>query len=450
MNEPTEENLPEPGVPGPGLPVPGLPVNGDDSTPVAAPDGSGPPRALLAFVAVAVAILAIGLMVWLANRGGEDSVATIAPPTNSTTSSPTTSTIETTTTTTSSTSTSSTSTSSTSTSSTSTSSTSTTVAPTTTLPPFALPEPGATSWSVTSAYTPPMTLTLAATDGDVRVYDGVTEGLRCVGVVGPADALTTWCGEPGASAVFVADRGLEPLSVELGAEAGTATVARQAAGWTIASNGCSAPMPTILGAVAPGSRSVTSVICAGDEAFVGIGTALFGPEVAPDGGGILVAAGDEGWGPIGGFGTSIDCNGWPDGVDRCSLFRVEFELFEALLPIPPVAVLGEPSLDVTAVTDRTADIGSWIGDTIDPAAIEAIVIEELVDPDAEVPATTRRSDVLYFGRLQLLIVEIPQLDDSIRTETWAVWIATTESDATVTAFSWSTCGRGVTGDGLCV
>jgi hypothetical protein len=31
-----------------------------------------------------------------------------------------------------------------------------------------------------------------------------------------------------------------------------------------------------------------------------------------------------------------------------------------------------------------------------------------------------------------------------------VWIGSVEDNVDVTAFSWSTCARGVTGDGLCV
>ena len=442
MDDPADENLPEPAAPVPDPP----PQGGEPATPIDA-IRSGPPPALLAFVALAVMVLVIGLIVWLANRGGDD--APLAGVTSSsTTSSTTTSSTTPDTTTTTSSSTTTTSTTSTTTSTTS-STTTTTVAPTTTLPPFALPEPGATSWTVASSFTGSVTLDLAATDGDIRVYDGVADRLRCVGVVGPGDALTTWCGDLDTPTVFIADRGLEPVVVELGADVGTVTVAPQADGWTVASNGCSAPMATILGAIDPGSVSVMGVICAGDEAFVGIGTALFGPEIAPDGGGVLVAGGDEGWASLS-SGTSIDCAGWPDGVDRCALFGVEGELFEALLPIPPVAVLGEPSIDVTAVTDRTAEVEDWIGDTTDPDDIDAIVTEQLVDPDAEVVATTRRTDELFSDDLQLLIVEIPQFDDSILTETWAIWIDTSGSDTTVTAFSWSTCARGVTGDGLCV
>lgn len=437
MDDPADEIEPQPGVPEPGLP---------DSVPTDVPQEppaeTGPPAALLALVGLAVAILAIGLVVWLTNRG-DDSVATVDSSTTSTTS--TSSLAPATTSTTSTTSTSTTTTSTT----TSTTSTSTTVAPTTTVAPFTLPEPGATSWTVTSGFTGPITLDLAATDGDIRVYDGVADQLRCVGVVGPGDALTTWCGDLDVPTAFVADRGLEPVVVELGAEVGAAAIAPQADGWTLASNGCSAPMATILAAVDPGSVSVTGVICAGDEAFVGIGTALFGPEIAPDGGGVLVADGDEGWAQLGN-GTSIDCAGWPDGVDRCALFGVDGELFEALLPIPPVPVLGEPSTDVAGVADRSAEVESWIGDTTDPAAIETIVTDQLVDPDAEVVATTRRTDTLLSGGLRLLIVEIPQFDDSVLTETWAIWIDTSDSDTVVTAFSWATCARGVTGDGLCV
>ena len=248
---------------------------------------------------------------------------------------------------------------------------------------------------------------------------------------------------------FVADRGLEPLVIELGAEIGNVTIEPRTAGWTLGSNGCSDPMTTILAGVDPGALPITDVICRGDEAFLGIGTALFGPGIAPDGGGILAATGDEGWAVLD-FGTSIDCANQPDGVDRCALFGVEVELFEALLPLPPTEVLGDTAVDVVGVTDRSADVEEWIGDVTDPGEIETIVVDQLVDPDAELPASTRRADRLQFGRLQLLVVEIPQPDDSIATETWAFWIGALEETSGVTAFSWSTCARGVTGDGRCV
>ena len=426
--------------------------------PVVPVERTGPTPALIALVAAAVVVLGVGLIVWLANRGGDDiaSAPVTLPPaivtsTTPNTSSPaTTSTTSTsTTTTTSSTTTSTSSTSSTTTSTTST--TTSTTPPTTTPPAFALPEPGAPSWTVALQTGQQATLALAATSGEVRIYDGVVGDLRCVGVVGPGEDLTAWCGPPDAATTLVADRSLEPLIVDLAPETGTVTVTSAPAAWTSAANGCSVPFATILAAVDPGAHAVTDLICAGDEAFVGVGSALFGPNLAPDGGGILVGAGDEGWNPIGGFGTSIDCAGWPDGVDRCALFDVESELFEALLPVPSPGVLGESALQVVDVTDVTADVEAWIGDATDPDEVASIVEAELVDPDAEVPATVRRSGPIRFGTVELVLVEIPQLDDAFRFETWAVWTGHTETNSGVVgAFRWATCTRGVTGDGLCV
>lgn len=409
------------------------------------PQGDGTPgRALMAFVGLAVAILIVGLVVWISSGGADDAVPsasitpqpatsapvvttaaptvpTTAPPTPAPTPAPSTA-------------------------------PPTTTPPTPARPVFVLPEPGADAWTVPSDYdpvAPEMTLRLAATSGDLRVFDGVVDQLRCVGVVGPGDAVTTWCGPENVATRFIADRGAEPIVVELGAATGSATIAVQSPGWTLGSNGCSDPMATMLAGVNPGALAVTDVICRGDEAFLGVGASLFGPGVAPDGGGILAATGTEGWDVVD-FGTSIDCSGQADGVDRCALFGVESELFEALLPLPPADVLGTTSVDIVGVSDRTADVEAWIGGVTDPAEIEAIVTGRLVDPEAEAPAVTRRADTLQFGRLQLLVVEIPQLDDSIATETWAIWIGSIEETSGVTAFSWSTCARGVTGDGLCV
>ena len=119
-------------------------------------------------------------------------------------------------------------------------------------------------------------------------------------------------------------------------------------------------------------------------------------------------------------------------------------------PLPSVPVLGETSVDIVAVTDETAQVETWIGDTTDPGEIETVVVGQLVDPAAEVPAITRVDTNVQSGRYRLVVVEIPQLDDSIATETWAIWIGSSEQTRGVTAFSWSTCARGVTEDGLCV
>lgn len=403
--------------------------------------GDGSNLALIAFVVIAIGVLVAGIVVFVASGGADDEfssasiapfltgdaavvASTTVPPTVVITTPPTTEPLVPATT---------------------APSTTPTTDPTTLL----LPEPGAETWTVTSDFIPDMTLRLAATEGDIRVFDGVADGRRCVGVVGPGDAVTTWCGQVNVATSFLADRRPEPVVIDLGADTGSVTIEPQVAGWTLGSNGCSAPMATILDGVDPGALPVTGIICRRNEAFIGIGSALFGPGIAPDGGGILATSRDGGWTVLD-FGTAIDCAGQPAGVERCALFGVEADLFEAVLPLPPVPVLGESSGDIVGVTDKTAEVEAWIGGTTDPSEIEAAVVGQLVDPAAEVPATTRTAGALQSGRYRLVVVEIPQLDDSVATETWAVWIGTTEQTRGVTAFSWATCARGVTDDGLCV
>jgi cytoskeletal protein RodZ len=94
-----------------------------ERVPVAAPAASGPPRALLAFVGLAVVILVIGLVVWLANRGGDEPVAIVDPSTTTTSSSTTSTIADVTTTTTSSTTTTTTTTTTISTTTTTTTTT---------------------------------------------------------------------------------------------------------------------------------------------------------------------------------------------------------------------------------------------------------------------------------------------------------------------------------------
>ena len=61
------------------------------------------------------------------------------------------------------------------------------------------------------------------------------------------------------------------------------------------------------------------------------------------------------------------------------------------------------------------------------------------------------ADRLGYGGVNLLVVQIPQLDDSVSTETWGVWIEALEETAGVVhAWSWFTCAHGVAGPGLCI
>jgi hypothetical protein len=291
---------------------------------------------------------------------------------------------------------------------------------------------------------------LSAYDGEFG--DGVST-LRCIAVV--ADGETgwqEWCGGAGQATRFVALHDDQPWLVEVGRLPGEVTLLEQPATWTLPSNGCTAPIVTLARSaltfesfVSP--AVVTSIVCAPTEAFVGFSTVMLqtGP---PDGGGVLLVESDDGWSSFG-PGTSYGCDDLSDGVDRCDEFGVEYELFDALLPIPSPDLTG-PTDAVPGVVDRTAEIEAWIGDATDPAVIDSIVVDRLFDPAAEVPAIARRADRLGDGGVNLLVVQIPQLDDSISTETWAVWIGALEETAGVRAWSWNTCARGIAGPGLCI
>lgn len=284
----------------------------------------------------------------------------------------------------------------------------------------------------------------------VAVYDGRIDlgeqGVRCVAVVfAGVEGWQEWCGEPGRATAFVALLGIDPWLLEIGADPGDVTAARQPPPWALPTNGCGAPIATLAGTAMLGPAVTTGVVCVPGEAFLTY-SSVFLQDGPADGGGVLLVEGDEGWNSTGG-GTSIDCAGWDDGVDRCELFGVEFELFEASLPVPPSSVL-PPSTDVVAVRDETAAVRAWVADATEPAEIDAIVVAELVDPTAEAPATESRAPGLSSGRLDLLVVDVPQLDDSIGSSSYAVWIST-EGGGVVRATAWETCARGVTG-GLCV
>ena len=131
------------------------------------------------------------------------------------------------------------------------------------------------------------------------------------------------------------------------------------------------------------------------------------------------------------FGTSIDCAGRADGVDRCASFGVESELFEALLPIPPIDLL-TTATDIVGVRDETATARAWVGAETEPPEIEGLIFDLVVDPEAEVPATVRSATGVGFGDgFNLLVIDVPAMDDSILSTSWAAWIRPGSSDTTL-------------------
>ena len=411
-----------------------------------------------AALGVGVVALIVGLIFWLGGDDGDESSSTTETPTTQSTptTAPTTGTTDSSVTSTTSVPPSSTSGTSTVVVTTTTVATSTTTEPATTVPT----EPGGLVWAAASQYVPDGEVLMTRVDqiGGLSAYDGEfgdgESKLRCIAVVTDADGdWQEWCGGAGQATRFVAMHDDVPWLVEVGRLPGEVALLEQPADWTLPSNGCTAPIADLATTAltfesASSPAVVTSIICVPGEAFVGISTVWLQPGPV-DGGGVLIVEDGDGWFSYG-SGTSYGCDDLGDDVDRCDTYDVEYELFDALLPIPSPDTIGATDA-VPGVTDRTAEVRGWVGDTTDPAVIDSLVVARLFDPTAEAPAIVRRADRLGYGGVNLLVVQIPQLDDSVATETWAVWIGALEETAGVTdAWSWVTCARGVTADGLCV
>ncbi len=331
----------------------------------------------------------------------------------------------------------------------------TTVAPTTTV----APDPSGDSFVVTSPFFPddPFTMVRAAQVERLSAYDGqidvAPEGLRCVAITAEGqDGWNERCGDAGQATRFLVLDGIDPWLVEVGAEPGDVTLTRHAPTWTLPTNGCTGPMTSLMASSpiggSDGTAVMTEIICYPGEAFLSIGSVLLQPGPA-DGGGALFLEGDEGW-DTAGYGTSFDCTGWSDGVDRCELYGVEYDLFEALLPIPPGDVLSSVT-DIVGMRDDTATVAGWVGAETDAAAIDALIVAALTDTEAEVPnSITRTNGIGYMGALNLLIIEVPAMDDSILSTTWAIWISAGSPSSVVQAFAWETCARGLAGPNLCI
>jgi hypothetical protein len=296
-----------------------------------------------------------------------------------------------------------------------------------------------------------MTLARSAEGDGIVAYDGrqPVEGgaVRCVAIVVDGDdGWQEWCGDAGVAVRFVAMAGIEPWLVEVGADPGDVRLTAQDPTWALQTNGCTAPIGTLIGTAGLRAQVATGVVCVGDAALVQFGAVLL-QQGGPDGGDALMTSGDEGWNLIDG-GTDLPCVG-PDGVDRCADFGVGGRLSGAALPIPPPNVLPS-SYNIVGVRDDTATVREWVGGSTDPGEVADVVEGQLVDPEAEAPAAVKRANGLDGGRTDLLVVEVPQLDDATGTVTTAVWIDRTgDRPPVIRATTWAVCRRGVSGD-LCV
>jgi hypothetical protein len=287
------------------------------------------------------------------------------------------------------------------------------------------------------------------------VYDGESVdgdfSLRCIAV--GHDGVTTWsewCALPGDVSSFVVVEGINPWVVDVGVEHLDVTMTQMPSEWAVTSSGCVDPLVTLIDAAEIAPAVATSISCAGGEAFMTY-SSVFMQQGPPDGGGLLLTNGDEGWNTDGG-GTSIPCADFPDGVDRCAQFGVEEEMFEATSPIPSPDQLAAQQ-DYVAVREVTGDVRTMATDAPDVDAITDAIVAALTPPDPEVEPAVVRHDGVYFNQYSLLVVDVPAPDDSVGSTTWVVWITTETPEVPSSvhrAYAWDNCTRGVADSQTCV
>jgi hypothetical protein len=295
-----------------------------------------------------------------------------------------------------------------------------------------------------------VTLDLVGTQNGLTVYDGLIEvpELRCVAALAPAiDGWNEWCGAPDMPIRFLTGDGTTMWLVELGADVGTITVSVPPIDWTLTANGCSNPVIDVLQAAFPGPAVMTGAVCVPGEAFVNSSATLLQPG-SPDGGGSVVEqAADGTWISLGG-GTSSPCN---DAVDRCGPYGLEIgdELFDALLPIPPISG-GSATADVVGVRDLTTGVRAVIGSSTSAADIGAAVAAAFRDGTEDPAPTVETFGQFGWWNVELVIVTIPAFDDSVRSTTYAIWVGLAPNEPVVHAVAFETCARGLAGSDLCI
>jgi hypothetical protein len=308
----------------------------------------------------------------------------------------------------------------------------------------------------------PFVMELAATAGDLSVYDGAsTDGgltLRCIAVVSALEL--SWhegCFLAGEPITLVTIDGIVPWQIDVGADPGDVQLIERPSTWTLVSNGCTEPIVSIVSAASIGPALPAGVVCAGQDAFLGYASVMLQPGPV-DGGAELLVYGDEGWNGSGG-GTAFPCDGLDlgDGIDHCAVFGIDDELGElgeTSLPFPRASAIDVQS-DFVAVRDDTATIeqmaageieGVLSSEAITDRVMSALVVQ--TDPEASL-----ESRLTPHGYRDLLVVRQGLLDDSTAATTWAIWIvpATEGVPARVLrATAWNTCARGVADPTMCV
>lgn len=326
--------------------------------------------------------------------------------------------------------------------------------PSTAVPPL-VALTGATLNAPSTSMTNPFMLERVGVFGGLVVYDGESVdgdfALRCVAVGHEGETQwSEWCALPGDSSSFVVVEGINPWVVDVGAEHLDVTMTQMPSDWTVTSSGCVDPIVTLVDAADIDYAVATAVACAGDEAVVSFSGVYMQPG-SGDGSTVLLTKGDEGWNRLD-YGTSLSCADYDDGVDRCALFGVQEELFEALSPVPSPAHLPAQQNYIN-VREVTGDVQGMAADSPDIDAISDAILTALTPPDTEsVPAVTR-NDGVYFNQYTLLVIDVPTADDSVASTTWAVWITTETPEVPSTihrAYAWDNCTRGLADSQTCV
>jgi hypothetical protein len=347
----------------------------------------------------------------------------------------------------------------------------TTASPTS--PPTTVPsettEPGPTSTAVpplvtlsgetlqvaSTSMTNPFMLERVGVFGGLMVYDGESVdgdfALRCVAVGHEGESWwSEWCALPGDSSSFVVVEGINPWVVDVGVEHLDVTMTQMPSDWTVTSSGCVDPLVSLIEAADVDYAVATAIACAGDEAVMSFSGVYMQPG-SGDGTIVLLTKGDEGWNRLD-YGTSLSCSGYDDGVDRCAMFGVDEELFEALSPIPSPAHLPAQQ-NYIAVREVTSEVTALAADAPDVEAITEAIVTGLTPTDTESAPVATRTDGVAFNQYSLLVVDVPTADDSIASTTYAVWITTEIPEVPSTvhrAYAWDNCTRGLADSEHCV
>ena len=291
--------------------------------------------------------------------------------------------------------------------------------------------------------------------GGLVVYDGESVdgdfALRCVAVGHEGEtSWSEWCALPGDSSSFVVIEDINPWVVDVGIDPLDVTMTQMPSDWAVTSSGCVDPLVTLIDAADVDYAVATAIACAGGEAVVSFSGVYMQPG-SGDGTTVLLTNGDEGWNRLD-YGTSLSCSGYDDGVDRCALFGVDEELFEALSPIPSPAHLPAQQ-NYVAVREVTDDVMAMAVDAPDLETITEAIVAALTPSDTESAPAATRNDNVYFDQYSLLVVDVPTADDSVASTTWVVWITTETPDVPSTvhrAYAWDNCTRGLADSQTCV